>query len=160
LTAQESGQGNQRIPDVAILSFAFKLRRAVLTYNRLDFKRLHRTVQPHAGIIVCTPDDDDSVAARIDLAIRVTGMLDNKLLVINKPPGLRQSRVSRVHREYSCFRSSPNYPLAAARLSLYADSVGFFILELLARGDPSETLSYPGFFFDLPRFGRGGGERC
>ena len=69
-----------------VLAFAVTLGRAVLTYNRRHFKRLHRTAQPHAGIIICTPDEDDALAARIDLAIRVAVPLDNRLVIINKPP--------------------------------------------------------------------------
>ena len=42
LTSLEAGTANQAIPDDRVLAFASDLGRAVLTHNRLDFKRLHR----------------------------------------------------------------------------------------------------------------------
>lgn len=86
-TAQEAGQAQQRIPDAAVLAFASAQGRAVLTHNRRHFIRLHRQIRPHAGIIVCTKDDDRlALAARIDQAIRNNLPLDNRLLRINRPP--------------------------------------------------------------------------
>ena len=58
LTAQEAGQAQQRFPDPAVLAFATAQGRAVLTYNRRHFIRLHRLGAPHGGIVVCTRDDD------------------------------------------------------------------------------------------------------
>jgi hypothetical protein len=64
LMAQESGQASQGIEDVAVLAFATAAGRAVLTFNRRHFIRLHAEVSSHAGIIVCTRDND--VAALAD----------------------------------------------------------------------------------------------
>lgn len=86
LTVQEAGQGRQRIPDEAILAFATSQGRAVLTYNRRHFVRLHALIQPHEGIIVCSRDDDSSaLAGRIHQAIAQHQPLPNKLLRVNLP---------------------------------------------------------------------------
>jgi predicted nuclease of predicted toxin-antitoxin system len=64
LTSLEAGTANQRIPDLQVLAFAAQASRAVLTHNRLDFKRLHRRTPRHAGIIICTEDRDFAALAR------------------------------------------------------------------------------------------------
>jgi hypothetical protein len=87
LTAQEAGQGGQRIPDPAVLAFATADRRAVLTLNHRHFKRLHRQVMSHAGIISCTRDDDSgALAARIHTAVMALPSLDNEFVRITRPP--------------------------------------------------------------------------
>jgi predicted nuclease of predicted toxin-antitoxin system len=58
LTALEDGRANQSVTDQAILDRATELGRAILTFNRRDFKRLHLQVADHAGIIICTEDPD------------------------------------------------------------------------------------------------------
>src|SRR5438128_7427072 len=73
--------------DAKVLADATAANRAVLTFNRWDFDRLHRKRAAHAGIVSCTPDDDlDALAARIDLAIRATGSLVGKHVRVNLPP--------------------------------------------------------------------------
>ena len=87
LTVQEAGQGGQGIDDPDILAFAISQGRAMLTFNRGDYIRLHRRVQTHSGIIVCTRDDDIvALAARIDHAITSCPDLANQLLRIVRPP--------------------------------------------------------------------------
>jgi predicted nuclease of predicted toxin-antitoxin system len=86
LTVQEAGQGGQKIPDAAVLAFAVSQGRAVLTFDRRDYRRLHRRVFPHSGIIVCKRDDFAALAARIHQAIISCPNLDNQLLVVNRPP--------------------------------------------------------------------------
>jgi hypothetical protein len=86
LTAQEAGQAQQRIPDPMVLAFGTILGRSILTHNRRHFIRLHNTTTGHAGIIVCTRDDDSAaLAARIDLAVRIAGSLADQLLRVNLP---------------------------------------------------------------------------
>lgn len=86
LTVQEAGQGGKGIGDPDVLAFAVTQRRAVLTCNRWDYIRLHTRVRPHAGIIVCTRDDDfAALAVRIDRAIAACPSLDNQLLRVNRP---------------------------------------------------------------------------
>src|SRR5437870_7292719 len=58
LTALEDGRANLSIPDEDLLARATEIGRTLLTINRLDFKRLHRQMPDHAGIIICTEDPD------------------------------------------------------------------------------------------------------
>jgi hypothetical protein len=61
--------------------------RAVLTHNDIDFKRLHRTSQPHEGIISCTqdPQDPTGLAQRIDAAVMSAPNLGNQFVRIVRP---------------------------------------------------------------------------
>ena len=87
LTCREAGQAEQAIPDEEVLAFGTSQSRAVLTLNRWHFVRLHARAQPHAGIIVCTKDDDaGALAARIHQAFSNVPVLDNQLIRINRPP--------------------------------------------------------------------------
>lgn len=87
LTSFEAGRANLRIPDEEVLTFAENNHRAVLTFNRLHFLRLHRdTMGKHEGIIVCSIDlDTTALAKRIDQAIRDAGTLKGQLLRVNRP---------------------------------------------------------------------------
>lgn len=86
LTAHQAGQAGQGIPDPDVLAFAVSRRRAVLTHNRRDFIRLHRSTPSHCGIVACTHDDNFVAAAqRIHQAILANTPLDNKLVRVNKP---------------------------------------------------------------------------
>lgn len=86
LTVQEAGQANQRIPDVQVLELAISQERAVLTVNRDDFIRLHRTYPDHAGIIVCTEDlERQRLATGIHAAIAAEKSLVGKLIRVNRP---------------------------------------------------------------------------
>ncbi len=87
LTTHQAGNSNQRISDEEVLTFATSSDRTVLTINRRDFIRLHRQSSTHAGIIVCTQDDDVmGQARRIDEAIRVMSSLAGQLIRVNRPP--------------------------------------------------------------------------
>jgi len=87
LTAQQAGQAQQRIPDPAVLAFARAQGRAVLTFNRRHFIRLHRQSIHHCGIIVCTKDDDSiALAGRVHLALGNLVNLDDQLVRITRPP--------------------------------------------------------------------------
>lgn len=81
ITIQETGRGGQRVPDPDVLRFATDDQRAVLTLNRRDFIRLHNLSSQHAGIIVCTADNDTiGQADRIDHAIKGLDSLDGLLI--------------------------------------------------------------------------------
>lgn len=81
LTTHDAGRSNQRIEDDAVLEFAIETGRAVLTLNRKDFIRLHRSRGEHHGIIICTENRDYAdFAERIDEAVRRVGLLDNQLV--------------------------------------------------------------------------------
>jgi hypothetical protein len=80
LTAFEDGRANQSITDKALLARATEINRALLSLNRLDFKRLHSQNLNHAGIIICTEDPDrigqaERVAESIAQAAELTGQL-------------------------------------------------------------------------------------
>lgn len=88
LTAQEAGRARKKIPDPQQLAYAINAGRAVLTINRKDCVKLHKRGLTHKGIIVCSFDPDFMAQAqRIHDAIVAAGVLDNKLLRINKPSG-------------------------------------------------------------------------
>jgi hypothetical protein len=68
LTAQEDGR--TATPDPDILARAHALGRAVLTYNRRHFERLHRQGADHSGILSCRHDSDfPALATRIHAAL-------------------------------------------------------------------------------------------
>jgi predicted nuclease of predicted toxin-antitoxin system len=86
LTAQEAGQANQRVEDCLVLAYASEQDRALLTFNRRDFIRLHREVSSHAGIVVCSRDDDVfALAERIHRQVESESSLHNQLFRINRP---------------------------------------------------------------------------
>ena len=60
--------------------------RATVTFNRRRFIRLHTAVPSHAGIVVCTRDDDVAASAdRIHRQLQSTPTLQGHLLRINRP---------------------------------------------------------------------------
>ena len=87
LTALEDGKANQAVTDADLLARAIELKRALLTLNRQDFKRLHLQVPNHAGIIICTEDPDRAgQAERINRSILETVELQGKLIRVYRPP--------------------------------------------------------------------------
>lgn len=58
LTSYEAGNANQRIPDEQVLAKATLADRCVITFNRDDFLKLHRSGFQHSGIVVCKDDRD------------------------------------------------------------------------------------------------------
>jgi predicted nuclease of predicted toxin-antitoxin system len=86
LTLQESGKGEQSIPDAAVLAFATEVDRAVLTLNRKDFIHLHRKNPRHAGILVCTFDSNfEDLAERVHQALQATDTLSQQLVRVQRP---------------------------------------------------------------------------
>ena len=86
LTAEEDGRANRRVPDEDVLERGVELGRAVVTLNRVDFKRLHLRRPNHAGIVICTFDPDFAGRARrIDNAFRRAGELKGKLVRVYRP---------------------------------------------------------------------------
>lgn len=68
LTAQEDGRS--ATPDPDVLARAHALGRAVLTYNRRHYERLHRQGAAHSGILSATQDTDHpALATRIHAAL-------------------------------------------------------------------------------------------
>jgi hypothetical protein len=96
LMAHETGQAGQGTEDAAVLAFATAGGRAVLTFNRRHFIRLHAEVSSHAGIIVCTRDNDvAALADRIHQRLQDAPILLNQLLRINRPSSSTMRRSSR-----------------------------------------------------------------
>src|SRR5262249_25720114 len=86
LTVQETGRAEQSWPDEQALAFAVAAGRAVLTLNRLHFRRLHLQRPEHAGIILCTYDPAFAEqAARIHAVIAEQPSLARKLLRVYRP---------------------------------------------------------------------------
>jgi predicted nuclease of predicted toxin-antitoxin system len=87
LTAQEAGECGQGKTDNEVLAFAVAEERAVITFNRSDFIRLHNQAEAHFGIIVCSRDPDHAALAdRVDKSIAASPDLRNQLVRINRPP--------------------------------------------------------------------------
>ena len=84
LTAQEASQ--QGADDTQVLAYATAAQRAVLTFNRRHFIRLHATTPKHAGIIVCTHDDAVALADRIHQSLNANPKLENTLIRITRQP--------------------------------------------------------------------------
>lgn len=86
LTAFEDGRANQAISDEDLLARATEAGRAVLTLNRVDFKRLHRHHPDHDGIIICTEDPDRvGQAGRVATALDQAGELKGLLIRVYRP---------------------------------------------------------------------------
>jgi hypothetical protein len=86
LTTQDTGQAGQATSDEAVLDFALREERSVLTMNRKHFFRMHREGKTHAGVIGCTFDADFvGLARRIDKAIAAQAQLAGALIRINRP---------------------------------------------------------------------------
>lgn len=81
LTSADAGQAGRAVPDEAVLSFAAGDDRAVVTFDRRDFIRLHADRPEHGGIIVCTTNASFSdLARRVHEAISADADLRGKLV--------------------------------------------------------------------------------
>ena len=86
LTARDDGRADQKLGDGLVLARAVQLGRAVLTFDRRDYRRLHRASAEHAGILVCTEDTDFvALAERIHTAVSALTDLAGVLIRVVKP---------------------------------------------------------------------------
>lgn len=76
LTLADLGLAGLGVPDDEVLRTAISLGRCVVTFNRVDFIRLHQQSDSHAGIVVCTFGVD-----YVDLASRIHTVLDGTSLI-------------------------------------------------------------------------------
>jgi hypothetical protein len=84
LTVQEAG--NRGLADDEVLTFASRTHRTVLTLNRRHFIRLHKLQPDHAGIVICSRDDQwERQANRIHAAIANIETLNGMLIRVNRP---------------------------------------------------------------------------
>jgi hypothetical protein len=91
LTAFEDGRANQAIEDEKVLRRAIKLNRAVLTINRIDFKKLHESNPNHSGIVICTFDGDFvGQARRIHETCSEMREIKNELVRIYRPSKMQE----------------------------------------------------------------------
>ena len=85
LTSHEAGKANQRIPDNEVLAYATELGRILLTLNRWDFIDLHSKSNQHAGIVVCSQNENVlQQAEKIHKAVDSAGNMDGVLLRVNR----------------------------------------------------------------------------
>ena len=86
LTTLEAGKAEQAISDPEVLRFAHQHTRAVITFNRKDFVRLHQLSDEHSGIIVCSFDADFmALAERVHQALLPLDTLAKQLIRVNRP---------------------------------------------------------------------------
>ena|SRR5438477_7504914 len=86
LTVQADGRANQGIDDPDVLARAIELGRAVITNDRRDYHRLHRTAPGHSGIVTYTNDPDRAaLALRIHAAVSAHSDLAGVLIRVVKP---------------------------------------------------------------------------
>lgn len=84
LTVQEAGNAGSSDPEV--LAFARANDRAILTQNRRDFVKLHRSQPDHDGMIICSDDQNFvRLAERIHEAVSVESDLFGKLIRVMRP---------------------------------------------------------------------------
>jgi predicted nuclease of predicted toxin-antitoxin system len=85
MTSYEAGNANQRIPDEQVLAESGKNNRCVLTFNRDDFVKLHRSGIDHKGIIICKDDRDyQGQASVLAQYLNNQEKLNNRLIRILK----------------------------------------------------------------------------
>ena len=78
---------NLGLPDDDVLATATKLKRAILTFNRRDFIKLHRQQPQHAGIIICTKSNDyPRLAEKIHEAVAGNDNLFGLLIRVYRDP--------------------------------------------------------------------------
>lgn len=86
VTVRALGLANRGVDDSSILDAATQSVRAVVTYNRRHFGRLHLSDANHAGIIVCTRDPDVvRQTQRIHAAVSALDSLAGRLIRITRP---------------------------------------------------------------------------
>jgi len=85
VTVMEVGRRGRS--DADQLAYATAEGRALITFNRDDFRMLHRRDATHAGILTCTRDPDvEALAARVHAAISGRDVLAGELVRVVRGP--------------------------------------------------------------------------
>ena len=67
---REAGKAGSSVPDEEVLAFAFREVRMVLTNNAKHFLRLHRSQDPHVGIVAYKSKPDPlTIAQHVNAAL-------------------------------------------------------------------------------------------
>ena len=86
VTILDRGRAGEGVSDPEVLKLADSEGRAVLTFNRKDYIRLHRSVNGHSGIVICKFDlDFAGLALRIHEAIADASDLTGQLVRVKRP---------------------------------------------------------------------------
>src|SRR5258708_30301487 len=86
LTARDAGEANLSYGDERVLDYARQTGRVVVTHNRKHFLRLHNAGKDHAGIVICTRDENYvALAHRVDAALRSVSEFEGVLLRVIRP---------------------------------------------------------------------------
>lgn len=97
LTTHEAGNSNRSVSDLDVVRYATANGRVVVTLNRRDFIRIHQSGIPHAGIVVCTLDQNyAALASRIDHALATQTATANTLVRVDRGNGQVPTPVSRI----------------------------------------------------------------
>lgn len=84
LTVQEAGKSGNSDPEV--FAFAIADNRAVLTENCRDFVKLHKSQPNHAGLLICSDDQNFiRLAEQIHEAIAAENSLQGRLIRAARP---------------------------------------------------------------------------
>lgn len=84
ITVQEDGLAGS--DDDVVLARAHSLGRIVLTLDRRDYERLHRTGQMHSGILSATDDKDHTALAHRVHSAMLQVTRGCWCIRVNKPP--------------------------------------------------------------------------
>lgn len=102
LTSYDAGQANQGIPDDQVLAFAQQQNRTVITLNRDDFLKLHRSGIQHSGIIICKDDRDYTGQVQsLHRYLQSAGDLANRCIRVKKQNQPKSSTPVFVIQEYA-----------------------------------------------------------
>ena len=103
LTSYGAGKANQGIPDDGVLAYAIAENRSVITLNRDDFLKLHRSGINHSGIVICKDDRDYAGQAQVlhDYLDTQVHPLQNRLIRLQRQNQPKSSYKIFIVREYS-----------------------------------------------------------
>lgn len=77
------GHAGRSVQDPEVLHYAAEHGLVVLTHNRWDFGKLHRTGFAHAGMVACRGSRDASdMAARLYAALNDFDAMTNQMIVV------------------------------------------------------------------------------